>query len=176
MTDDVTRFGSFRLQPNGRVLGPRLGPEVQKVIKMAKAGDWSANADGTVTVGDQVLQADEFELRLQPLDGVTAAALPDNSAVVVLDTDVTPELEAEGRARDLVRVIQQERKDRDLQVTDRIRLTLDLSDTLADSLRPHLDWLQSQVLAVELAEGRNTAATAKVDGQQIGFDFDLADQ
>ena len=176
LTDDVTRFGSFRLQPNGRVLGPRLGPEVQKVIKMAKAGDWSANADGTVTVGDQVLQADEFELRLQPLDGVTAAALPDNSAVVVLDTDVTPELEAEGRARDLVRVIQQERKDRDLQVTDRIRLTLDLSDTLADSLRPHLDWLQSQVLAVELAEGRNLAATAKVDGQQIGFDFDLADQ
>ncbi len=172
LTDDVTEFGSFRLQPNGRVLGPRLGPEVQKVIKMAKAGDWSANTDGTVTVGDQVLQADEFDLRLQPLEGVTAAALPDNSAVVVLDTDVTPELEAEGRARDLVRVIQQERKDRDLQITDRIRLTLDLPETLADSLRPHLGWLQSQVLAVEVAEGRNLAVTAKVDGQEIGFDFE----
>ncbi len=172
LTDDVTEFGSFRLQPNGRVLGPRLGPEVQKVIKMAKAGDWSANTDGTVTVGDQVLQADEFDLRLQPLEGVTAAALPDNSAVVVLDTDVTPELEAEGRARDLVRVIQQERKDRDLRITDRIRLTLDLPETLADSLRPHLGWLQSQVLAVEVAEGRNLAVTAKVDGQEIGFDFE----
>ncbi len=172
LTDDVTEFGSFRLQPNGRVLGPRLGPEVQKVIKMAKAGDWSANADGTVTVGDQVLQSDEFDLRLQPLDGVTAAALPDNSAVVVLDTDVTPELEAEGQARDLVRVIQQERKDRDLQVTDRIRLTLDLPGSLADSLRPHLGWLQNQVLAVELINGHDLAATAKVDGQDVGFDFE----
>ncbi len=172
LTDDVAEFGSFRLQPNGRVLGPRLGPEVQKVIKMAKAGDWTANTDGTVTVGDQVLQPDEFDLRLQPLDGVTAAALPDNSAVVVLDTDVTPELEAEGRARDLVRVIQQERKDRDLQVTDRIRLTLDLPKNLAASLRPHLGWLQSQVLAVELTEGRNLAATTTIDGQEVGFDFE----
>ncbi len=172
LTDDVTEFGSFRLQPNGRVLGPRLGPEVQKVIKMAKAGDWSANSDGTVTVGDQVLAADEFDLRLQPLDGVTAAALPDNSAVVVLDTLVTPDLEAEGQARDLCRLIQQERKDRDLNVTDRIRLTLDLPDALAQSLAPHLGWLRSQVLATEVAEGTDLAATASVAGHDIGFDFE----
>ena len=172
LTDDVSEFGSFRLQPNGRVLGPRLGPEVQKVIKMAKAGDWTANADGTVTVGDQVLQADEFDLRLQPLDGVTAAALSDNSAVVVLDTDVSPELEAEGRARDLCRVIQQERKDRDLQVTDRIKLTLDLPGELASSLEPHLRWLQSQVLAVDLAEGNDLATSATIGGHEVGFDFE----
>ena len=172
LTGDVAEFGSFRLQPNGRKLGPRLGPEVQKVIKMAKAGDWSANADGTVTVGDQVLEADEFDLQLQPLDGVTAAALPDNSAVVVLDTDVTAELEAEGQARDLCRVIQQERKDRDLQVTDRIRLTLDLPSALADPLEPHLVWLQNQVLAVELVEGRDLASTATIDGLEVGFDFE----
>ena len=91
---------------------------------------------------------------------------------MVLDTDVSPELEAEGRARDLVRVIQQERKERDLQVTDRIRLTLDLPQGMTDSLQPHLGWLQSQVLAVELTEGHDLAGTAKIDGQEIGFDFE----
>ncbi|MEL6981146.1 MAG: isoleucine--tRNA ligase, partial [Actinomycetota bacterium] len=126
LTDAVDQYGSFRLQPNGRVLGPKIGAEVQTVIKAAKAGQWTANDDGTVTVADHRLTPDEFELALDPLDGVAAAALPGNDAVVVLDTELTPELEAEGRARDLVRLVQQARKDRDLDVTDRIELKLAL--------------------------------------------------
>jgi len=49
-SDEVSQFGTFRLQPDGRVLGPKLGKDVQTVIKAAKAGDWVANEDGTVTV------------------------------------------------------------------------------------------------------------------------------
>jgi isoleucyl-tRNA synthetase len=173
-TNDVSEFGSFRLQPNGRVLGPRLGPEVQTVIKQAKAGEWTSNPDGTVTVGGQVLEEGEFELRLQPLEGVAAAALPGNSAVVVLDTEMTPELEAEGYARDLVRLIQQERKDRQLQVTDRIRLTLDLPAPLQQALSPHLDWVQSQVLAVDLADGDGDQlpASGSIGESRISFDLE----
>ena len=116
----------------------------------AKAGDWTANDDGTVSVAGQVLGPDEFELGLDPLEGVTAAALPGNDAVVVLDTDITPELEAEGQARDLVRLVQQLRKERELEVTDRIRLQLELPDDAAAALGPHLDWVAEQVLAVEV--------------------------
>ncbi|MDH3294599.1 MAG: class I tRNA ligase family protein, partial [Acidimicrobiia bacterium] len=171
-TDDVSAFGTFRLQPNGRVLGPRLGPDVQVVIRMAKAGEWTAKADGTVTVGEHVLDEGEFELMLQPLDGVAAAALPGNDAVVVLDTEVTPALEAEGLARDLVRLIQQERKDRDLRVTDRIKLTLDLPEDLTTSLAPHLEWIQSQVLAVGATTGTGLATTTSLGGRAIGFDLE----
>ena len=174
-TDDVTEFGSFRLQPNGRVLGPRLGPDVQTVIRQAKAGEWQANDDGTVTVGDHVLQVDEFDLNLQPLDGVAAAALPANNAVVVLDTNLTDELEAEGYARDLVRLIQQERKDRDLQVTDRIKLTLDLPAGLREALAPHLTWIQSQVLAVDVADvtdGESLPAKGSIGSDTVSFDLE----
>ncbi len=170
-TDDVESFGSFRLQPNGRVLGPRLGPDVQTVIKLAKAGEWAANDDGTITVGDHQLNEDEFDLMLQPLDGVAAAALPGNNAVVVLDTEITAELEAEGLARDLVRLIQQERKDRDLEVTDRVTLSLDLTDELTQSLTPHLEWIQAQVLAVDSNTGSDLAAKGTLGGQTISFDF-----
>ncbi|MEZ5341230.1 MAG: DUF5915 domain-containing protein [Acidimicrobiales bacterium] len=50
-TDEVEAYGTFRLKPNGRALGPRIGKDVQAVIKAAKAGEWVSHADGTVEVG-----------------------------------------------------------------------------------------------------------------------------
>ena len=175
ITDDVSAYGAFRLRPNGRVLGPKLGPDVQVVIKAAKSGEWTANDDGTVTVAGHVLAGDEFELALDPFDGVTAAALPGNDAVVVLDTEVSPELEAEGQARDLVRSIQQLRKDRDLAVTDRILLRLQLPDSVAGALRPHLDWVAGQVLASDLTIEDGDAdltETQTVGDTAIRFDLE----
>jgi isoleucyl-tRNA synthetase len=171
LTADVEAYGSFRLQPNGRALGPKLGPDVQIVIKAAKAGDWTANPDGTVTVADHTLSPDEFDLALVPLDGVAAAPLPGNDAVVVLDTELTPELEAEGRARDLVRLVQQERKDRDLDVTDRIELRLGLPDEMERQLRPHFDWIKSQVLATDLTSDQDLAVKGRIGDEEISFDF-----
>jgi isoleucyl-tRNA synthetase len=177
LTDDVEAFGSFRLQPNGRVLGPKLGPDVQAVIKAAKAGQWQANEDGTVVVGDHTLADDEFDLALVPLDGVAAAPLPGNRAVVVLDTEVTPELAAEGHARDLVRLVQQTRKDRDLQVTDRIELRLALPQPLVDDLQDHLEWIKGQVLATSLDHDdadADLAVAGKVGDHPISFDIEVA--
>ena len=176
LTDDVEAFGTFRLQPNGRVLGPKIGGEVQTVIKTAKAGDWTANPDGTVTVAGHQLAGDEFDLALVPLDGVSAAPLPGNSAVVVLDTEITPELQAEGQARDLVRLVQQERKDRDLNVTDRIELRLTLPAELADALAPHFDWIKSQVLATDLQPDADLPANTNIEDHTIGFDFTTTSQ
>jgi isoleucyl-tRNA synthetase len=173
VSDAVEDFGSFRLQPNGRVLGPKLGAEVQTVIKAAKAGEWTANPDGTVQVAGHQLTGDEFDLGLVPLDGVAAAALPGNDTVVVLDTELTPELQAEGKARDLVRLVQQERKERDLEITDRIALRLDLPPELEKDLSPHLGWVAGQVLATDVAVQPTEGPTVKLDGHDIVFDFQV---
>ena len=94
---------------------------------------------GTVDVGGHLLQPDEYELALESPEGVVAAALRSNDAVVTLDTDVTPELEAEGLARDVVREIQNARKAEDLVVTDRIDLWIDAaSATVASPAAPPL--------------------------------------
>ncbi|MEM7339152.1 MAG: isoleucine--tRNA ligase [Actinomycetota bacterium] len=170
ISNDVETFGVFRLRPNGRVLGPKIGADVQKVIKAAKAGEWEANDDGSVQVAGHRLEGDDFELGLDPLDGVAAAPLPGNNAVVVLDTELTPELEAEGTARDLVRAVQQLRKDRDLAVTDRVQLRLNLPDDLQSSLAPHLDWVASQVLATDTELTSDLDPDHKLAGQPIGLD------
>jgi isoleucyl-tRNA synthetase len=72
--------------------------------------------------------------------------------VVVLDTAVTPELEAEGLARDVVRLAQQARKDEGLHVADRIHLVVDPGDhdDVRAAVEAHRDWVAEQTLAREL--------------------------
>mgnify|MGYP001256775903 CR=1 FL=1 len=150
LTDDLTEVGTFQLRPNARVLGPRLGKAVQDVIRAARSGEWEQLDDGTVRVAGHELADGEFELALEAREGTAAAPLRDNAAVVELDVEVTPDLAAEGLARDVVRMVQQARKDADLAVTDRITATLSLPTELAEAVDAHRDWVAEQVLAVEL--------------------------
>ncbi len=142
--DEIEDWGTFRLRPNARVLGPKMGKAVQDVIKAAGQGQWTANDDGTVDVLGHRLEPGEFELALDPIEGSAAAPLSGSDALVALDINVTEALEAEGRARDLIRAIQQNRKDLDLHPTDRIELVL--HGAHAD-IAGHLDWVAREVLA-----------------------------
>ena len=112
-----------KLTVNSRAAGPRIGKQVQTVIQAAKAGDWTQDGD-TVVVGGVGLVEGEYELELSAASESTAIAFLSGGGFVLLDTEVTPELEAEGLARDVIRVIQDTRKAADLDVSDRIRLAI----------------------------------------------------
>ena len=79
------------------------------------------------------------------------SALPGNSGLVELDTAVTPELAAEGTARDVVRIVQQARRDAGLAVSDRIKLAIGADGTVADAVRAHVGFVAGETLAVEVA-------------------------
>jgi isoleucyl-tRNA synthetase len=150
LTDDVAAHGELVLQVVPAVLGPRLGPAVQQVIKAVRSGDWSRDADGRVVVGEHVLAEGEYSLRLQPKDADTARALPGNDALVILDTALTPELEAEGLARDVVRLVNQARKDSGLHVSDRVRVSLVVPDDVSAAVEAHHDYVHAETLATEV--------------------------
>jgi isoleucyl-tRNA synthetase len=178
LSDDLEQFGSFVLRPNGRVLGPKLGGDTQKVMAAARSGDWSANDDGTVTVAGHVLEGDEFELALHSREGEASAALRTNDAVVNLDVEITPDLAAEGLARDVVRLVQQARKARELRVTDRIGLRVVAGPETAAALRAHEGQVASQVLAswIEVIDDEAGASPLALpgalgDGSAVSFDF-----
>ncbi len=162
--EQIAEFATFELKPNARVLGPRVGKEMKTILAAARAGEWEQDKDGVVEVAGLKLEAKEFELRLQPkagAEGLAVEGLPGHDAVVVLDTRMTEELEAEGRVRDLVRLVQAARKDAGFDVSDRIELCFE------DSIRTHLsrtlnmaggevaadEYLRDQVLAESIAEG-----------------------
>jgi len=149
LSDEVASLGTFELAVNPRVLGPRLGARVQQVIRAVKAGEWSQSGDRVTAAGID-LDPGEYELRLTAADPGSASALPGNTGLIALDTRVTPELAAEGAARDVVRVVQQARRDAGLSVSDRIRLTIGADGALADAVREHAGFVASETLAVSL--------------------------
>jgi isoleucyl-tRNA synthetase len=156
-TEDASpeEFGiEQKLVVNARAAGPRLGNGVQQAIKGSKSGDWSVAEDGTVTSGGIALEPQEYSLETvvdaAKAGGSSAVAMLPGGGFVVLDTEVTPELEAEGHARDLVRVIQQARKDADLNVSDRIRTSVTAREDLIAAAREHAELLKGETLSVEL--------------------------
>jgi isoleucyl-tRNA synthetase len=156
LTTDVDAHGHFQLAVNARAAGPRLGPDVQKVIRAVKAGEWSTNGDGAVVAAGIELFPEEYEQRLVATDPAATAALPGGGGLVVLDTVVTDELAAEGVARDLVRAVQQARKDAGLDVSDRITLTLRLPESVEAAVRRFEDFVARETLAESVFYGEVT--------------------
>ncbi len=150
LTDRVADHGNEELVLLPKALGPRLGGDTQKVIVAHKSGDWSSEG-GVVTVGGITLVEGEYEFRLVSDADGAAATLPGRGGIVVLDTLVTPELEREGVARDLIRRIQTARREANLDVSDRISLTLTTSDDVAEAFRAHQEMVENETLTVETA-------------------------
>ncbi|HUH52476.1 MAG TPA: isoleucine--tRNA ligase, partial [Microbacteriaceae bacterium] len=137
---------------NARKAGPRIGKEVQRIIRAAKEGNWQLTEDGVVVDGTELLEA-EYELSLTvdtSKSSGSAISLLERGGFVILNTEITSELEAEGMARDAVRAIQDARKQTKLDVSDRISLSLSASESDLKSLEAHKELIASETLAVEL--------------------------
>jgi isoleucyl-tRNA synthetase len=174
LTDDVPAYGRFELTVNARAAGPRLGKAVQDAIKVVKAGHGVLNADGTLTAGDVVLTAEEYSSRLVAVEPQETersgarpsiqwtAALPEGAGLVVLDGTVTPELEAEGWAKDRIRELQDLRKSSGLDVSDRIRVVMSVPAERAEWATAHTDLIAGEILATSFDFGE------PADGVEIG--------
>lgn len=171
LIDDVNALADRFLYLHTPKIGKRLKQHMKTVMAASKTGDWSIETDGTLSIAGQTLAADEFEERLTPKDGYAAQALPDNTAVVALDTDVTSELEREGISRDFVRAIQAQRKALDLNVSDRIIVTYQTDDALVtEAVKEHEAYIADQVLAQAMTSGSPAdAVTETVGSAKIAF-------
>jgi isoleucyl-tRNA synthetase len=132
-------------------IGPRLGPDTQRVIAAVKRGEWQQVDEG-VEVDGIVLQAQdgEYELRLRPRDERNGRALPTDAGVVILDTELDEELESEGLARDVVRQVQAARREAGLAITDHITLQIAAPADVARALQTHRAYVAEQTLAVNI--------------------------
>jgi isoleucyl-tRNA synthetase len=146
LTTDVASVATERLQLVPAKLGPRLGKDVQQVIKAHKAGDWTVDGD-RVIVGGVALEPGEYTLELVASGDQASTGLALHAGVIALDIELTEELEIEGRARDLVRLVQQARRTANLDVSDRIDLTVIATDSWMVALETHRAFIAGETLA-----------------------------
>ena len=144
--EDATSYGKQKLNLVPGIMAPRLGPEAKKVFAAYKKGEWTLE-NGVMTVGGIELNADEYNLVLEPSNPQDSRALNDRTTIVSLDLKITPELEREGMARDIVRAIQEARKSLNLNITDRIKVLIVGNQSTKATVEEHRDLISQEVLS-----------------------------
>ncbi|HEX2193232.1 MAG TPA: DUF5915 domain-containing protein, partial [Acidimicrobiales bacterium] len=160
---------TWRVVPNFRALGPRLGPRVNAVKAALAEADGSEvrralEAQGWVEVAGERLGPDDLEIRADRHEELAVAQ--DGGWAVALDLELDDDLHREGTAREVIRAVNDLRKRLDLALTDRVRLRVhDAAGRLRDALRTHERWIAAEVLATELvlAEGPGDGPSYEVD-------------
>lgn len=153
--EDLENKAELKLAINFKKIGATLGPKIKEIMAAAKKGDWKKIAKNTIEIADITLKDDDFSLKLTPKNhddkNVATQALADNSHLISLDLNVTEKLRQEGLARDIIRLIQQARKDADLDVSDKINLKISSEQSkIADIIENFNEYIKEQVLAEDL--------------------------
>jgi len=167
--DKMSEYATLKLSINSAILGKRLPEKMKQILPASKKGEWK-QVDGTVEIAGEKLLPAEYVLQLEPKPEYKDRAQPlsTNDALVILDTALTPELEAEGLARDLVRMVQQARKDAGLQVTDRISLAVVSSGKTSQAVTAHKNYIGEQTLSSDVQQAEIEGATFSTSGNIEG--------
>jgi isoleucyl-tRNA synthetase len=167
LLSDASEMVERSLYPLLPIIGPRHGKAVAAVMAGARSGDWKLLDDGRVEVGGVTLAPDEFRLTVRARPGHEVAE--DGDLLVALDTQLTPELEAEGLAREVAHRLQNLRKAAGYEISDRIIAAVAGDAELIGRLGPHREWLAAEILATELA----IAADADLPGADRTEELEL---
>ena len=175
LTTELGQVAKHELQLIPAALGPRLGANTQKVIVAVKKGDWSINGN-EVIAGGVALEPHEFQVKLVAAAGdtetIASAALADGQGIVLLNIELTDALLAEGAARDIVRMVQQARREAGLAVSDRIVLTLGLPELLQSQVSQFETYIASETLAQRIEWVSGLEPTGDLDGNAVHIGVD----
>jgi isoleucyl-tRNA synthetase len=130
--EELAKIATKIVKVNARMVGKKFGKKVQELIQKGKSGEFTVLENGGVEIASEHLQEGEYELGYLTAEGVEAEASA--KAVVLLDTEITPELEQEGLARELIRAIQEGRKNAGFEISDRITVQWNSEDEEVQSV------------------------------------------
>ena len=146
-------------------VGKKFGSKVQELIREGKAGKFDSLDGGRIKIAGEVLDAGEYEFGFVCEEGVEAEST--DRVVVLLDMEITEDLKIAGLAREIVRAIQERRKESGFEVSDRIVVRYRTeSEDLKKTLKKFGNVIAEEVLAVEILEG-DGGEKVVVDGEVV---------
>jgi isoleucyl-tRNA synthetase len=175
-------LGQIEVKPNYRSLGPRFGKQMPMVAAAVAGLDpghvAAALREGrtvAITIGgkEHELAADDLLITMKPLEGYQVER--EGSHAVALEIEIDEPLRVEGRARDIVRAVQNARQGAGLQVSDRIVLTLDGDTELIKAARTHQGYIAGETLATTVSyESLDGVEPVEIDGRPLKIGVALA--
>ncbi|MEK7591329.1 MAG: class I tRNA ligase family protein [Patescibacteria group bacterium] len=169
MMDDPGTLAKPVAMVDARKVGPRLGGRVQEVIQAGKRGDFETEEDGSVLILDEKLSPDEVKIVYQPPSAKATGGRGkegegvafDRGIVVKMDTRLSEELKREGLARDIIRAIQQLRKERGYEIQDMVTIGIEGADDVLQEFRPLIE----QETNVKIDSAKGGRHTVDLDGK-----------
>jgi isoleucyl-tRNA synthetase len=152
---NIEDFGEKKITLNFSKIGSKIGAKMQSVVAASKNGRWVFNKNNKLEIEGFELEEDEYSISWSPKQDMVFA-VADYDMLILLDLNITTELEQEGMARDIVRIVQQYRKEAVLDVSNRIELFLTTNNNfIQKSAEFHKDYIQRQTLAVKFNINKN---------------------
>ena len=173
---DVSTVANFEIKPNFQLLGPKYEKEVGKVVGAIKQADTAevfpaVSANQQIVVGGYTLEPDEVIVEATDKEGFAVVTEQGYSAAVT--TGITPELELEGHARELVHIVQNMRRDAGFDIADRITIFYTGDAKFDEVVAVHNDYVRQETLSGDLVKG-DTPDRAFVDSHRVnGLDVKL---
>jgi len=159
---DFQDLAELKLQINFKKIGVKFGSKVKEIMAAANKGEWQKIADNKIQISGVFLIDDDFELKLIAKNNddknQAIAPLASNDCLVCLDINITQELLEEGISRDIIRAIQQTRKDADLDISDRIKIAIfSENKMILQAAEKFADFIKDQVLASQISLAKSVA-------------------
>lgn len=154
-----TEFKDLKIiaTPNMKTLGPKLRGDVPIVAEYLETANGAEVVAAIESNGEYLVELDDMTITLEEGDVVFETELPDNvvsaefnGGSVFVDTELTPDILSEAMSRELIRRIQDMRKDLDLDVEANINVYVDCSSEFKELVEPHLDFISHEVRANDL--------------------------
>lgn len=157
--DELGQFMDYSLKPNFKVAGPVLGSKIKMLAGALAKEDPAKFVETIETEGvvKMTIDGEEFDIKKEFVDvRISAkegfAVAMENNVFTILDTTITPELEKEGLARELISKVQQLRKQHDFEMMDNINIYVDADDEVLNAMGQYEDYIKSETLAVAIEE------------------------
>ncbi len=167
VVSEVGELVNYKVLPNNRLLGPKFGKEFPAVRQALLAldpaqvaGKLQAEGEVSLMVNGRKVTLNDEEVVVQTESRGGLAVASDKGVTVAVDIELTSLLVQEGYARDLVRAINNLRKEAGLEISDRIELTYQAGGEAAAALENFADYVKQETLAVSLA-------TSEMDGAAV---------
>ena len=170
--DDASEYMTYVVKPNFKVAGPIFGPKIKEFANMLYDFDPKTIDGAKIKIGDDefTLSSDLVEIKVNSKEGFDVSA--EDNKYIILNTGLTKDLIDEGYAREIVSKVQQERKNQNLDIVERINLYFSADDEIKEAIKNYKEYIMNETLSLDIKEKDNINDKFDINGHEVYLEIE----